>query len=121
MSVTLQRQYFTAIRTQVNQEIFAILRAHMQTLSRTLIGSTPSLVGETVKLQGWVKTKRDHGKITFVDLRDRSGVVQCVGYQLLGDVTTESVIEIEGLVKARPERLVNKDLPTGTIEIDVKS
>jgi len=86
-----------------------------------MIGSTPELSGQTVKLQGWVKTKRDHGKITFIDLRDRTGVVQCVGYQLLSDLTTESVVELVGLVKARPEKLVNKDLPTGTIEIDVKS
>jgi aspartyl-tRNA synthetase len=93
----------------------------MQTLSRTMIGKTPELSGQTVKLQGWVKTKRDHGKITFIDLRDRTGVVQCVGYQLLGDLTTESVVELVGLVKARPEKLINQDLPTGTIEIDVKS
>lgn len=93
----------------------------MQTTSRTLIGTTPTMVGETVTLQGWVKTKRDHGKITFIDLRDRSGVVQCVGYQLLGDLTTESVVEIVGLVKARPEKLINAEIPTGTIEIDVKS
>lgn len=93
----------------------------MQTLPRTMIGKTPELSGQTVKLQGWVKTKRDHGKITFIDLRDRTGVVQCVGYQLLGDLTTESVVELVGLVKARPEKLINQDLPTGTIEIDVKS
>lgn len=93
----------------------------MQTLLRTMIGKTPELSGQTVKLQGWVKTKRDHGKITFIDLRDRTGVVQCVGYQLLGDLTTESVVELVGLVKARPEKLINQDLPTGTIEIDVKS
>lgn len=120
MDNDIRRNYFTGRTTQVNQEIFAILPL-MQTLSRTLISATPTLVGETVKLQGWVKTKRDHGKITFIDLRDRSGVVQCVGYQLLGDLTTESVVEIEGLVKARPEKLVNKDLATGTIEIDVKA
>lgn len=93
----------------------------MSTLPRTLIASTPELIGQTIKLQGWVKTKRDHGKITFVDLRDRSGVVQCVGYQLLGDLTTESVVELTGLVKARPEKLINAELVTGKIEIDVKS
>lgn len=87
---------------------------------RTLISQTPEMVGETVTLKGWVDVKRDHGKITFIDLRDRSGKVQCVGYKMMGELTTESIIEIEGEVKARPERLVNKNLPTGTVEIDVK-
>lgn len=87
---------------------------------RTMIAETTSKVGETVKLQGWVDTKRDHGKLTFIDLRDRTGTVQCVGYQKMGELTPESVIEISGLVKARPEKMVNKDLPTGTVEVDVQ-
>lgn len=92
----------------------------MPELTRTMIGKTPEHVGETVKLQGWVDTKRDHGKLTFIDLRDRSGKVQIVGYQKMGELTTESVIEITGLVKARPEKMVNKDILTGTVEIDVQ-
>lgn len=88
--------------------------------ARTLILETPKKVGESVLLQGWVDTKRDHGKITFVDLRDRSGIVQCVGFQMMGELTTESVVQIEGLVKARPEKLINPDQPTGSIEIEVK-
>lgn len=92
----------------------------MQGLTRTLIKDTPTLVGQTITLMGWVNTKRDHGKITFVDLRDWTGIVQCVGYLKLADVTTESVVQITGLVKARPEKLINKELPTGTIEIDVQ-
>lgn len=90
-------------------------------IARTLIADTPNLVGQTVKLQGWVATKRDHGKLTFIDLRDRSGMAQVVGYQKLGELTTESVVEIIGVVKARPERMVNKELLTGTIEIDTQS
>ena len=89
--------------------------------SRVLIKETPQKVGEMVLLYGWVDTKRDHGKITFIDLRDRSGKVQCVGYKMLGEVTEESVLEIVGEVKKRPEKLVNPDLLTGEIEIDVKS
>lgn len=92
----------------------------MSSRERTLIAQTPEMVGETVKLQGWVDTKRDHGKLTFIDLRDRTGSVQIVGFQKLSELTTESVIEIEGLVKARPERMVNHDSPTGTVEIDVQ-
>ncbi len=87
---------------------------------RTMIGETVGKVGETVTLRGWVATKRDHGKITFVDLRDRSGSVQCVGYQKMGELSTESVIEIIGEVKARPEKMVNKNLATGIVEIDVQ-
>ncbi len=89
-------------------------------IERTMIVETTSKVGETVKLQGWVDTKRDHGKLTFIDLRDRTAKVQCVGYQKMGELTPESVIEIIGLVKARPERMVNKDIPTGTVEVDVQ-
>jgi aspartyl-tRNA synthetase len=87
---------------------------------RTLIAETIKKVGESVILMGWVKTKRDHGKITFIDLRDRSGQVQCVGFQLMGELSTESVVQIEGLVKQRPEKLVNPDQLTGSIEIEVK-
>ncbi|GIK83947.1 MAG: hypothetical protein BroJett025_05690 [Patescibacteria group bacterium] len=87
---------------------------------RTVISSTPKLIGETVVLKGWVATKRDHGKITFVDVRDYTGSVQCVGFQMMGDLTPESVVSITGLVKARPERMVNKDSETGTVEIEVK-
>ncbi|MBU0978825.1 aspartate--tRNA ligase [Patescibacteria group bacterium] len=89
-------------------------------MKRTLIIKTPTLVGQEVKLQGWVVTKRDHGKLTFIDLRDKSGLVQCVGFGQLGDVTPETVVAIEGLVKNRPAKLVNKDLVTGSIEIEVK-
>jgi len=90
------------------------------TLPRTLIKDTINLVGQTVRLCGFVATKRDHGKVTFVDLRDRSGKVQIVGYQKLRELKTESVIEIIGQVNARPEKQINPNLPTGSVEIDVK-
>ena len=89
--------------------------------NRTLIIDTLHKIGATVELAGFVQTKRDHGKITFIDLRDRSGIVQCVGYQMMGEVTTESVIRITGEVKARPEKMINPEIATGTVEIDVKS
>lgn len=90
------------------------------TMDRTLVIVTTNKVGQTVKLQGWVDVKRDHGKLTFIELRDRSGKVQCVGYQRMGELTPESVIEIIGEVKARPERMVNPDHATGTVEVDVQ-
>jgi len=90
-------------------------------MERTLIRDTVKKTGETATLKGWVATKRDHGKLTFIDLRDRSGIVQCVGYQKMGELSVESVIEIEGLIKQRPEKMVNKELETGTVEVDVQS
>jgi aspartyl-tRNA synthetase len=89
-------------------------------MKRTLVIDSLKKVGEEVLLQGWVDTKRDHGKLTFIDLRDRTGKIQCVGFQKMGELTTESVIEIVGEVKKRPERMINPDIPTGTVEVDVK-
>ena len=71
-------------------------------MERTLVIDIIEKVGETVKLQGWVDTKRDHGKLTFIDLRDRTGKVQCVGFQKMGELTVESVVELIGTVKKRP-------------------
>ncbi len=88
-------------------------------MNRTLVLEATNKVDEKVKLMGWVDTIRDHGKITFIDLRDRSGIIQCVG-QNLPKVSVESVIEIEGKVNRRPEKLVNKDIETGEFEIWVE-
>lgn len=88
-------------------------------MQRTLIGETLSQVGKTVTLKGWISTKRDHGKLTFIDLRDRTGTIQCVGYQKMGELTTESVIEVTGLIKERNGKSINAELPLGTVEIDV--
>lgn len=88
-------------------------------MERTLITDALSKVGEKVKLAGWVNTVRDHGKITFIDLRDRTGIVQCVG-QNLSKVTPESVVEITGLVKDRPEKLINPKIETGKIELNIE-
>lgn len=84
-----------------------------------MVLETVKKVGESVKLQGWVSTVRDHGKITFLDLRDRTGFIQCVG-QNLEKVTVESVIEIEGKIVERPERLVNPNIDTGKVELQIE-
>jgi len=88
-------------------------------MEKNLIKDTLEKIGQTVTISGWVDTKRDHGKLTFIDLRDRSGKVQCVGFQKMSDLSTESVVELSGIVKERPERMVNPELETGTIEIEV--
>lgn len=87
---------------------------------RTLVKDTLQKVGQTVFLKGWVANKRDHGKVTFVDLRDKSGIVQCVGFQKMGEVSIESVVEIQGEVKNRPGSMVNQNSATGAIEVEVK-
>ncbi len=88
---------------------------------RTLTKDTTNKVGQEIFLQGWVNSRRDHGKITFLDLRDRSGVVQLVCTASAKDVRPEYVIEVTGLVKKRPESMVNPKLETGEIEVEVKS
>jgi len=88
-------------------------------MDRTLISDSISKVGEKVKLLGWVNVVRDHGKITFIDLRDRSGIIQCVG-QDLPKVTPESVVEVIGKIAKRPEKLVNPNLETGKIEVQIE-
>ncbi len=80
-------------------------------------------VGETVRLSGWVHKKRDHGGVLFVDLRDHYGITQIVADEdsaalpMLEGLRLESVVTIDGEVKARAEGTVNANLPTGEIEV----
>lgn len=96
-------------------------------MERVLISDTSKLIGETVLLAGWVQVRRDHGKITFIDLRDRSGIIQMVvtpdekeAHETAKTIRSEYVIEVEGLVKERPGSAVNKDSATGQVEVEVK-
>jgi aspartyl-tRNA synthetase len=74
-------------------------------------------VGTTVSLCGWVATRREHGeKLAFIDLRDHSGVTQCVVDNSV-DVRPEYVVRVTGVVAARPDESTNTKLPTGSIEI----
>lgn len=79
--------------------------------------------GETVRLLGWVQRRRDHGGVIFVDLRDRSGIVQVVfnpetpNFATAERVRSEFVVSILGRVRLRPEGSTNPNLPTGDIEI----
>ena len=76
-----------------------------------------SHIGSTVSLCGWVAKRREHGdKLAFVDLRDHSGVVQCVIDDGV-DVRSEYVVRVTGVVRARPEGTVNANLATGEIEL----
>ncbi len=84
------------------------------------IDQTVDKVGQEVKLYGWVDSIRNHKKIIFLDLRDRSGVVQVVGDEKLTNISTEDVVYIKGLVKKRPDKLVNPKIKTGTVEVEIK-
>lgn len=87
---------------------------------RTLAAKTTEKVGEKVKLFGWVNSIRDHGRVTFVDLRDRSGLVQCVGDKL-SKLSSETVVEVTGKVVKRPEKLINPELETGKVEVKIEN
>ena len=84
-------------------------------------------VGETVRLSGWVHRKRDHGGVLFVDLRDHYGITQIVAdedspaLELLDRLRVESVVTIDGVVKARDGATVNASLATGAIEVFAQS
>jgi len=87
-------------------------------MERTLILDCNKSVGEDVKICGWVQNKRDHGKITFVDVVDRSGLIQVVLGQGKGaDLHPQDIVCVTGKVNKRPENLVNKNIPTGEIEV----
>ncbi len=77
-------------------------------------------VGEVVELLGWVDSKRDHKKIVFIDLRDRTGTVQVVGQENFKELSTEDVVWIKGEVKKRPEKLINTKIKTGAFEVEAK-
>jgi len=85
-------------------------------------------IGQQVTLAGWVNRRRDHGGVTFIDLRDRSGIAQIVAnpeisaeaHEAAVDIRNEWVLQIEGVVRRRPEGMVNPDLPSGEIEVETQ-
>src|SRR3989344_2865579 len=97
-------------------------------MHRFLISESAKYVGEKVKVAGWVSVKRVHGKIIFIDLRDRSGSLQCVfvpsnreAYEKAGEVKTEFVVELIGQIIKRPEKMVNDKVATGNVELSVEN
>ncbi len=85
----------------------------------------PGHVGQAVTLAGWVHRRRDHGALLFLDLRDRSGLVQVTcdaqaapaAHMVLNAARNEYVIQVQGVVRPRPAGLTNANLPTGEIEV----
>jgi len=90
-------------------------------MKRTEIYLTPEKVGKKVHLFGWIDSKRDHGKVVFLDLRDRSGFIQMVGGPELKGFSDEDVVSILGVVKKRQPKFVNKNIATGGVEIQIES
>lgn len=94
-------------------------------MERTLAAQTTEKIGQGVELKGWVNRRRDHGQIIFLDLRDRSGIVQLVVNEPLSSepeverLRPEYVIEITGMVVSRDEKTANPRLPTGKVEVKV--
>lgn len=95
---------------------------------RQLVNQLNSLSNQTVTVSGWVNSRRDHGGLIFIDLRDHTGVIQLVitpetseAFALAGSLRDEFVISATGLVRSRAENLTNPNLETGNIELLVES
>ena len=85
---------------------------------------TESEIGQSIRLCGWVNSRRDHGGVIFIDLRDSSGIVQIVVNPEQGDnfalaemIRNEYVLQVEGMVRERPEGTENLGIPTGKLEV----
>ncbi|MCL5434927.1 MAG: aspartate--tRNA(Asn) ligase [Patescibacteria group bacterium] len=93
---------------------------------RTLSSKAVDFAGREIRLNGWIKIRRDHGKLIFLDLRDRDGIVQIVvnphiseeAYKVVQELRPEFAVEITGKVNKRPENAINKDLLSGTVEVE---
>jgi aspartyl-tRNA synthetase len=83
-------------------------------------------IGKEIEIFGWVNSIRKHGKIIFIDLRDRSGVLQCVidnsskYFNIAENLKPEYVVKIKGIIKKRDEKLINPNIETGKIELLIK-
>ncbi len=95
-------------------------------MERKISSQVNKLVGKKVLMRGWVHARRDHGRIIFIDLRDLSGLTQVVitpengdAYAVAEKLSLEDVVEIEGLVKERPEKLKNPNIVSGDVELEL--
>ena len=101
----------------------------MSLTARTSAGAVRSdLVGREVEIYGWVHRRRDLGGLIFIDLRDRSGIVQvkfdpanAQAHATAGELRLESVIHVNGPVKRRPPGTENKELATGEVELEART
>jgi aspartyl-tRNA synthetase len=96
-------------------------------MSRILIRDTLNKISDEVEVYGWVNSRRDMGKIIFIDLRDRSGLLQIVitpaigeFYELAKSLRSEFVVKIKGLIKERGAKMANPKILTGKIEMEAR-
>ena len=102
----------------------------MEAMKRTVTcgGLRKNDEGKTVVLNGWIHRKRDHGGISFINLRDRYGITQVVVDSdspaelsaLATDLKMEYCIAVEGIVRSRPDTMINSEMPTGEVEVVAK-
>lgn len=95
-------------------------------MERTNIKDISSKIGEEITIKGWVSVRRDHGKLIFLDIRDWSGVVQCVvlpnhaeALSVATNLRSEWVVEIRGIVNKRPEKMVKQGVLNGDVELEI--
>ncbi len=95
-------------------------------MKRTLIADTLSQISKQIEVSGWVHARRDHGKLIFIDLRDKTGLLQVVflpnspGYEQAKKLRGEWVISITGTINKRPEKMVNSEILTGKVELEAQ-
>jgi nondiscriminating aspartyl-tRNA synthetase len=93
--------------------------------TRILSSNTPNHIGKEITVQGWIHARRDHGKLIFIDIRDRSGLLQVVfnpkvseaAHKVASQLHPEDIISITGKINKRPEKLINPKIPSGTVEL----
>ncbi len=97
-------------------------------MTRTLVQAATEQIEKTISASGWVNSRRDHGGLIFIDLRDHTGILQLVinpeahdAFTLAETVRDEYVLTATGIVKEREENLKNLHIPTGNIELVVES
>ncbi|MFA6918771.1 MAG: aspartate--tRNA ligase [Patescibacteria group bacterium] len=93
-------------------------------MQRISVTEVASKVGQEVLIKGWVHTRRDHGKLIFIDVRDRSGILQVVfipsnkeAHELAQKLRSEFVVAIKGQINERPANMVNENIATGKVEM----
>lgn len=93
--------------------------------NRIYVKEASSQVGQEVVMKGWVNIRRDQGKMVFFDLRDMSGLLQCIvlpgsnAIEMAKDIRPEWVLAVTGLIKNRPGKNINANVPAGDVEMEV--
>lgn len=96
-------------------------------MKRTYIKDTAEMTGQEALIKGWVAVRRDHGKLIFLDVRDKTGLIQLVvnpkvsaeAHAATQEVRNEYVVEVTGKINPRMEKQINLEMPTGKIEMEV--